>query len=362
MGRDFYSFTPADLESFVVQDLRMPAYRARQLLRWVYQRGVCDIESMTDIGKATRAELKEIFDFQPLLRREVRHSTDGSRKYLFEVGCGDLIESVLIKQRARLTLCVSSQVGCAMGCTFCRTGTMGLKRHLSASEMVRQVTAALDDGRRDGALFQNIVFMGMGEPLHNIGELVRAIHLLKCQYGLAISGRRITVSTSGYLPGLAKLAAANLDVNLAVSINAATDLVRSQLMPINRAYPLADLLSSLKGYPLKPRRRITIEYVLIAGVNDSPEDCKRLLGLLRGLRVKINLIPYNETSGASFHAPESVRLEEWQDYLLKGGVETTIRWSRGADILAACGQLASTSVALHRKEELPLSSGSGNVH
>jgi len=280
----------------------------------------------------------------PLLeirKREI--SKDGTRKYLLELDNGDLIESVMIKQPRRMTLCVSSQVGCAMGCTFCRTASMGLKRNLRASEMVRQIVTVIEDAKNFGDMFQNLVFMGMGEPLHNLSQLLQALRILADDRGLGISGRRVTVSTSGLVPGIDKLAASGVEVNLAVSLNATSDEVRSKLMPINRRYPLRALMEALKRFPLKPRKRFTLEYVLLSGVNDNEADIVRLPRLLHGVRAKINLIPYNTNAGLGYEPPPRERILYWQERLLSKGIETSIRWSRGLDIQAACGQLVSSS-------------------
>lgn len=316
-------------------------YRAGQLFKWVYRKHVLDPLKMSDLSKTLRRELAALFCFPSLRLIKRLISADGSRKYVLEGGRGDLVEAVMVHQEKRLTLCVSSQVGCALGCIFCRTGSMGYKRNLSASEMVRQILVLEEDAKNFKQSFQNIVFMGMGEPLQNIGELRRALAIIGDNHGLGVSGRRVTVSTAGLVPAIDELGSLGLDVNLAVSLNATTDEVRSFLMPINKAYPLQKLLESLRRFPLKRRKRITIEYVLIAGVNDSDGDLHRLPGLLHGLRVKINLIPYNPAVRADFRAPPLERLNQWHDTLLKKGIETTIRWSKGSDIQGACGQLAA---------------------
>ncbi len=353
---DFYSLEVKELEVLLEQQFALPAYRARQLFQWVYKKNVRDISLMTNIGKVSRDPLLNCFSFDLLKIKDVRLSEDGSRKYLFEVDGGDLVEAVMIKQPERMTLCVSSQVGCSMGCAFCRTATMGLKRNLTASEIVRQIVSVVDDAPQYGDMFQNIVFMGMGEPLNNLDNLTKALRIIRSNDGLSISGRRVTVSTCGLVPGIRKLGESGVEVNLAVSLNATSDEVRDRIMPVNKGYPLSELLKSLKEFPLKPRKRITFEYVLIPGINDSEEDLRRLPRLLKGIRSKINLIPYNPASNLGFNGPSRESLETWHDTLLKAGIETTIRWSKGADIMAACGQLASSSCSDSKRTTLQANS------
>lgn len=340
---DFFSLTRAELSELLAERFALPAYRADQLYQWVYQRREQDFDRMSSIGKAVRPLLSSALCFSPVQTRARPISSDGTRKYLFELDQGDMVESVMIKQPKRMTLCVSSQVGCAMMCAFCRTGTMGLKRHLTASEIVRQIVAVIDDAKNFDDMFQNVVFMGMGEPLHNYAELVRALKILRDGSGLNLSGRRITISTSGLVPQIIRFGQEGLDVNLAVSLNATTDEVRSVVMPVNKRYPLETLLAALRDFPLKRRKRITIEYVMLGGVNDTDADLRRLPKLLHGIPCKINLIPYNENAGLGFSTPDRSQIVTWHESLLAKGIETTIRWSKGVDIDAACGQLASES-------------------
>lgn len=352
--QDFFNLPRPALAELLEKRFELSRYRATQLYQWVYQKGVHDLGEMTNIKKPIRCELKGYLDFPELLPKERQVSRDGTRKFLYELDQGEQIESVLIKQDDRLTLCVSSQVGCALGCKFCRTATMGLKRNLSTSEIVRQVQAA----RRESALFNedfsNIVFMGMGEPLHNFDNLMPALEILTDDHGLGLSHRKITVSTVGLVPAIKRFGESGIPVNLAVSLNATTDEVRSQIMPINRRFPIAELIDSLKALPLKGRQRITIEYVMLAGVNDSPEDLKRLAKILRQLKVKINLIPYNENAGLGFKSPTREHVRAWLGELLAQGYATMVRWSKGSDIDAACGQLATTkgSNSDPRREQL----------
>lgn len=230
-----------------------------------------------------------------------------------------------------------------MGCKFCRTATMGFGRHLRTSEILQQVLGVIDDAKNFGDMFSNVVFMGMGEPLHNFDGVTRTLSLMTDPRGLAIGGRRITVSSVGLVPAIERFGALDTGVNLAISLNATTDEIRQQIMPINKAYPLERLQQCLKDFPLRKGRRITIEYVMLADINDTDEDLKRLPKVVKGIPVKINLIPYNENAGLGFKAPSRQRVSQWQSRLNDQGFCTTVRWSKGADINAACGQLASNA-------------------
>ncbi len=346
--RDFYNFSYSELADLLKREFEATSFRATQLFEWVYRRRVTDFELMTNISKDLRLKLAEQFHF-PKARIAERHiSVDGTRKYLFEVEGGDLVESVMIKQPNRMTLCVSSQVGCAMGCKFCRTGTMGLKRSLSTSEIIRQVNGVLEDAKNFGDSFQNIVFMGMGEPLHNFDGVTRAVRLLTDRLGYGMSPRKVTVSTVGLVPAIRRLAASDVSVSLAVSLNATTDEIRSRIMPVNDRFPIEELVDAIKSFPVGPRKKVTIEYVMLGGVNDTTEDMKRLATMMRGLPVKINLIPYNDNAGLGFDSPSREWVFAWQRYLNSQGLQAFIRWSKGADIAAACGQLATQSKKVSR--------------
>ena len=330
-----------EMERFVA-DLGEPPYRGRQLFHWIYGRGARRFEEMTDLPAAFRAALAEQASITGItcLGRQV--SRDGTRKYLFGCHDGRQIESVLIPDDRRLTACLSTQVGCALACLFCLTGKMGFVRHLRAGEIVDQVRVLREDlapGERIG----NLVLMGMGEPLHNYDATVKALAILVHPLGLAYPTRRVTLSTVGLVPELVRLGASGLDVNLAISLHAATDELRDRLVPINRRYPLKELMAALRAYPLPPRRRITFEYVLMDGVNDRPEDARELARLLRGLRCKVNLLPLNEAPAIPFRRPSRQRVEAFQQILKSGGILATIRESRGWDISAACGMLATPS-------------------
>lgn len=330
--------TPAALHQWLAT-ARQPTYRVRQVLHWLYRRGARTFAEMTDLPAPVRRELAATFFLPPPPSAHVVCAADGTRKLLLRFADGAAIESVLIPDPPRLTLCLSSQVGCAMGCRFCATARMGLQRNLTADEIVAQVFAA----RRElgpGTRITNLVFMGMGEPLHNYDAVVAAIDILTAEWGCGFSPRRVTVSTVGLLPRLERLTR-DTSVNVAVSLVAATDAVRDRLAPVNRRYPLAQLASVCRHLPIPQRRRITFEYVMLAGVNDTPADAKRLIGLLRGIRAKVNLIPFNPFPGCEFSPSPAETIERFQAQLLEGGLHATIRTSRGSDIRAACGQLAT---------------------
>lgn len=341
--RDFFNYSYSELAELLEAEFGATSFRATQLFEWVYRKGVTDFELMTNISRDLRAKLSASFTFPKARIADRQISVDGTRKYLFEVESGDLVESVMIKQPNRMTLCVSSQVGCAMGCKFCRTGTMGLKRSLSTSEILRQVNGVIEDAKNFGDGFQNIVFMGMGEPLHNFDGVTRAVRNLTDRRGYGMSPRKVTVSTVGLVPAIRKLAASDVAVSLAVSLNGTTDEVRSRIMPINDRFPIAELLDAVKQFPVGPRKKVTIEYVMLGGITDTQEDMQRLAKMMRGLPVKINLIPYNDNAGLGFDSPSREWVFTWQRYLNSQGLQAFIRWSKGADIAAACGQLATES-------------------
>jgi 23S rRNA (adenine2503-C2)-methyltransferase len=323
----------------VFAELGLPAYRARQLIHWVYDRGAESLDEISEFSKPLRLSLGEVFSLEGLPLKHRMVSRDGTEKYLFGLEDETSVESVLIPDGERVTVCVSSQVGCGMGCLFCRTGREGFVRNLNAYEIVEQVSAV--QKRIAPRRITNVVFMGMGEPLKNLREVEHA--LWRLENLLKISKRRITISTAGLVPGLRELSERVIGVNLAVSLNATTDKARSSLMPINARYPIRTLLEACRRYPLPKRSRITIEYILIKRVNDSLQDALRLASLLRGIPSKINLIPLNEFEGCSLRRPSDVKVVEFQEVLLEKGMTALIRKSRGEDILAACGQLSSRS-------------------
>ncbi|HEY3064644.1 MAG TPA: 23S rRNA (adenine(2503)-C(2))-methyltransferase RlmN [Methylomirabilota bacterium] len=328
---------PAEMEDLAVE-LGASRYRGRQLATWIYRKGVLDLDAMTDLPKDFRAAVAErAAAALPEIER-VTASQDGSRKIVFAVE-GGRISAVLMPDADRLTLCLSTQVGCGFACAFCLTGTMGLERNLSAGEIVGQLLAANRLAEGEGRV-THLVFMGMGEPLANYAALVKALRILTdARLGVGYSPRRITVSTVGLVAGIERLGRENLKINLAISLHAATDEVRSRLMPVNRSWNLEALMAAVRAYPLAPRQRIFFEYVMLDGVNDSADDARRLARLLRGVPAKVNLIPFNDWEGAEFRRPPLAQILAFQAVLLEAGVTTTVRWSKGEDIGAACGQL-----------------------
>lgn len=339
------SQTTTDIKCFtrprLIQWLEMQgikSYRAGQILRWVHRRQVDRFEAMSDLGLSLRELLDRTFTIERLKVAQIEASADGSKKYLFGLADGRCVETVLIPERTHYTLCVSSQVGCAMGCRFCLTGRGGLERNLTAGEILAQVRDVLRDLAGPMKL-TNIVFMGMGEPLANFENLVDALEILTDNAaGFGFAGRRITVSTAGIVPRIAELGQ-RTTVNLAVSLNAADDATRSRLMPINRIYPLDSLIEACARYPLRPHRRVTFEYILMKGVNDSAEEARRLARLLHPVRAKLNLIPFNAYEGSEFEEPSEAAVRQFQEILLQCRYTAVIRRSKGRDISAACGQL-----------------------
>jgi 23S rRNA (adenine2503-C2)-methyltransferase len=334
--RDLRDLSLDELEETVVAAGERP-YRARQIAHWLYRRNVDSIDAMCDLPAALRTFLNQRCRLAAPIVAAARRSADGTRKLLLRLADGEEIETVIIPADGRVTLCMSSQVGCAMRCAFCATALMGLHRNLSAGEMLSQIFAARRELGAD-EIFTNFVFMGMGEPLANYPRLSQALKVMTAPWGMAISPRRITVSTVGLPPAMARLLA-ETSVNLAVSLHATTDQVRDRLAPINERYPLEQLLEACARLPLKRRSRVTFEYVMLAGVNDSPADARRLVKLLAPVRAKMNLICFNPFAGSGFEASSRSALEAFQAILHRGNLTATIRESRGRDIAAACGQL-----------------------
>ena len=314
----------------------LPKYRADQLLAWIYKRYASSLDEITEYSKDLRNSLRKTSCIGNLEVVKRLRSADGTEKFLFCLEDGETIESVLIPDKDRLTLCISSQVGCAMACRFCLTGASGLVRNLKSWEIVDQILSV--NRLIMPAKVTNIVLMGMGEPLANFDEVVEALKRIVLHIG--ISKRKITLSTAGLVPKIRELPGRAPDVNLAVSLNAASDTVRSTLMPVNRKYPIHVLIEACRRFPLKPRRMITFEYVLIRDMNDSAEDARRLVRLLRGIRCKINLIPLNPHEGSDFQRPSDARVLLFQKILTDNNITALIRESKGQDILAACGQLS----------------------
>ena len=321
-------------------DRRIESYRADQILKWLYTRQADSFDRMTNLSKDMRALLGSHFTIDRLKTEHIAASRDGTRKYVFELKDGKRIESVLIPERDHYTLCLSSQVGCAQGCGFCLTSKMGIQRNLSMAEIVSQVRDIKND-LKDPKSLTNLVFMGMGEPLVNYRNLVAAIQIITDEnYGFAFAGRRVTVSTAGLASRLADLGR-DTRANLAVSLNAADNDTRSRLMPINRKYPIEKLLEACRQFPLRGGRRITFEYVLLKDVNDTPDDAYRLAKLLRPVKSKINLIPFNSHPGCRYQRPPEDTILRFQEILIDKNYTVMIRRSKGQDISAACGQLAT---------------------
>ncbi len=329
---------PSEMEDLAVS-LGASRYRGRQLATWIYRKGVVDIERMSDLPREFREQVAGAADAAlPDVEREIP-SQDGSRKLVFRLEDGARVSAVLMPDDDRLTLCLSTQVGCGFECAFCLTGTMGLDRNLTASEIVGQLMVANQHADAERRV-THIVFMGMGEPLANLAAVVKAIRIFTDgKLGLGYSPRRITVSTVGLVPGIEKLGREDLKVNLAISLHASSDDVRGRLMPVNRSWNLATLMDAIRRYPLAPRQRVFFEYVMLDGVNDSDDDARRLAQLLRGVRAKVNLIPFNDWPGSAYRRPPLPRILAFQSILLEAGLTTTVRWSKGEDIGAACGQL-----------------------
>jgi 23S rRNA (adenine2503-C2)-methyltransferase len=326
-----------DLE-ILLEQRAYERFHARQLYRWIYKRGVTDFEKMTDLSKEFRARLAR--DFEVVTPRIVSDlkSIDGTRKFVLELADQRRIEAVFIPDTPAMTFCISTQVGCAMSCGFCLTGKMGLLRNLTAGEIAAEVRVLAAATNLLDHPF-NIVLMGMGEPLHNYDNTMKALRMLHNENGLAVSPRRVTLSTVGIVPGLQRLAHEPLMPNLAISLHATTDEQRTELVPPNRKYPLAEILEVCRRFPLKRRSRITFEYVLLAAVNDTPEDARRLAKLLSDIKAKVNLIPLNPAPGIPYERPSDERVDRFAQILADRHLTVSVRKSRGQDIRAACGQL-----------------------
>jgi len=340
--KDIKDFTIEQLVSWL-EERGIQAFRAKQILKWVYHRQADAFDTMTDLGKEMRQQLSGQFSISRLEKTRIETSKDGSKKYLFKLEDGKYVESVLIPEKKHYTLCLSSQVGCAQGCRFCLTARGNFARNLSKSEIIAQVRDIAND-MEDPSRLTNIVFMGMGEPLANYRNVVSAIQIISnTEIGLGFSSRRVTVSTAGLIPGITDLGR-DTTVNLAISLNAADNMTRNMLMPINRKYPIEKLIDACRLYPLLQRRRITFEYILLKGINDSQKDAKCLAKLLRPVRAKINLIPFNDFEGSDFQRPEESVINEFKEILHKANYTAIIRHSKGQDISAACGQLRAKAI------------------
>ncbi len=343
---DLASLRFDELAAFVAGPLGEKPFRSKQLYRWLHQRGATSFDEMTDLSKPLRAKLSELATIVRLTKDLEQRSTDGTIKYRWKTHDGKLIESVYMPSPERKTLCVSTQAGCAMGCRFCATATLGLLRNLTPSEIVAQVHAVNREVRANENLqllrpLTNLVFMGMGEPLHNFENLKASLDILESEDGPNFSSRHITVSTVG-LVNMIERFGKETDVKLAISLNASNDETRDTIMPVNKKWNIAALMDACRNFPLRQGRRITFEYVLMAGVNDSDDDARRLAGLLKDVPAKVNLIQYNENPGLGYHTTVDNRAERFRFLLEKAHVAAFIRANRGRDIAAACGQLANT--------------------
>jgi 23S rRNA (adenine2503-C2)-methyltransferase len=355
--------TIRDIRSLDLAELERPAleaaleargharFHARQIFGWMYRLGVTDPGRMTDLSRELRAFLADEFTVTTptLVQRE--RSLDGTEKFLLRLADGRSIESVFIPDTPSMTFCLSTQVGCAMACAFCLTGRMGLVRHLTAGEIVGQVRVLADAVNMRDAAF-NIVLMGMGEPLHNYDATMKALRILTDEHGFNMSARRITLSTVGLLPALEKLASEPIMPNLAISLHAPTDVQRGDLVPLNRKYGIAEIIAACKRFPLKRRHRITFEYVLLSGVNDRPEDARRLAKLLAGVKSKVNLIPLNAAPAIPFERPSDEAIDRFARILADHDLIVSVRKSRGRDIRAACGQLIVESARKSPAQQL----------
>ena len=329
--------------------LGLQKFRSRQVWHWLYHKGVKSFEEMTTLSKKVRAQLGQTFSIKRPMVSEKQTSADGTIKWLLQFEDGAKAETVFIPEEDRGTLCISSQVGCTLNCSFCHTGTQKLVRNLSSSELVGQILIAFDElsawpSAQIGRPLTNIVLMGMGEPLYNLDNVIKALKIIMDNEGISISKRRITLSTSGIVPKFNRCGL-ETDVNLAISLHAVTDDVRDILVPINKRYPIKDLLNACREYPgVSNSRRITFEYVMLKGINDSTSDARALIKLMEGIPAKINLIPFNPWPGSPYECSEKKQIEEFAKIVLKAGYPSPVRTPRGDDILAACGQLKSASV------------------
>lgn len=360
--RALFGMSRAEIAALISEALGLDEKKARmrtnQLWRWAYHYGLTDFERMTDIGKEMRAALAGLFSLERPKIAERQISVDGTRKYLVSLSPGADVECVFIPDVGRAgALCVSSQVGCTLNCTFCHTGTQKLVRNLTAAEIVGQVMAVKDDLEEwpsggDDRRLSNIVFMGMGEPLYNLDNVARAIDVISDGDGISLSRRRITVSTSGVVPEIPRLGATT-NAMLAISLHATNDALRDVLVPINRKYPIAELMAACKAYPgLGNTRRITFEYVMLKGVNDTDAEARELVRMLKTIPAKINLIPFNPWPDAPYECSNWERIEAFADIVNRAGYASPIRTPRGRDIFAACGQLKSDSVKRRASEAL----------
>lgn len=339
-----------------INKLSLPRFRADQLWHWIYHRGVTDFNDMTTLAKPLRAALADTHQISRLIVSRRQESDDGTIKWLFRLADGNEIETVFIPEEDRGTLCISSQVGCTLNCHFCHTGTQRLVRNLTAGEIIGQLMTVFDDlddwpSGRDDRYVTSIVMMGMGEPLYNYDNVSTALKIVMDEAGIALSRRRITLSTTGILPQM-QACGKELAVNLAVSLHAVNDELRDVLVPINRKYPIAEVLQACRQYPRATNaRRITFEYVMLKDINDSPADAEALVKLIAGIPAKVNLIPFNPWPGSVYETSSDAAIEAFARVVMRAGYASPVRKPRGRDILAACGQLKSASER-HRRNQV----------
>jgi 23S rRNA (adenine2503-C2)-methyltransferase len=342
---DLKGKSPEELEAFIAS-LGKQRFRTKQIVKWMYGRGVNSFGEMTDLSRAFREDLGKIAYVSSLKEISRAEASDGTVKFLFQLEDGERVESVLIFEGRRRTVCVSSQVGCPLGCAFCATGQMGFVRDLTAGEIVDQLICARRVCWEQGENVTNVVLMGMGEPLLNYENVLKAVRLMGLEEGISLGARKITLSTAGILPQVMRLADEGLKVGLAISLNATTDALRSRLMPVNRRYPISGLMNAARAFARKTRRRVTIEYVLIEGLNDSAADAERLVELVHGMPCKINLIGVNPNAGSPYQPPMAETIEQFREILVSHYLTAFVRGSKGSDIAAACGQLRTGTTRL----------------
>lgn len=331
LPEEILTYLPAGKEKF----------RGMQIFRWIHERGAESFDEMTNLSLSFREEIKDNFSIGVIEKADVVSSGDRSTdKYLWRLCDSNYIESVIIRDEDRITACISSQVGCKMKCRFCRTGEIGFKRNLTAGEIIDQLIKMKKNLAETGEDIKNIVFMGMGEPLDNIEAVIKALKIINLETGLGTGQRKITVSTCGIVPGILKLADAFSRVGLAISLNAPDDALRTRLMQINKKYPIKDILEAARRFTNLTKRRVTFEYILMAGVNDSPEQARKLLSIVKSVPSKVNLIVFNEYPGSEFKRPSDAKIDAFQRILIDNNVTAMLRKSKGTDISAACGQLA----------------------
>lgn len=341
--RSIYDLSMKDLQDYLEEN-HIKAFHAKQIFRWIYDKRINDFDLMTDLSKNLITKLKDDFTISPLTVKDRQISKDGTQKFLFELEDQTLVESVLMIFDYGFSACLSSQVGCNMGCSFCASGLLKKQRDLTAGEIVSQALMIQKQLDEDGERLGNIVVMGTGEPFDNYDNVMRAMNILNDPYGLQIGSRHISISTCGIVPGIKRFAKENLQYNLAISLHAPNDELRSFLMPVNKAYPLSVLFDALKEYSTLNNRRLTFEYLLLKGVNDSRKEADEIRDLLKGLNAYINLIPYNKVSEKDFETSDDENALRFYDLLKKNGVAVTLRQKKGDDIDAACGQLRANHI------------------